>query len=272
MSTLDANKPELMRSRESFNGVADLYDRYRRGYPTDVLDAIGKMADIGLGSRILEIGPGTGQLTRPLLERGASVMAVELGQDLAAIARRNLGHFVRFEMAVLPFEDWPLPNRPFDTVISGTAFHWIDSQIRASKSARTLRPGGMLVAIYPHQVLGDDGGFFIDSQRAYLKWGLSTDSKWRPPSEHELSAVYQDIDQCPDFASVKRHRIRKTRRFSMDEYIGLLRTDSLILTLSEPYREGLLNDMRRCIDSYYAGTVSRTFVYEIVAATKKPSL
>lgn len=265
----DHNTPESMRSRESFNGVADLYDRYRRGYPIEVLGRIEKMADIGLGSRILEIGPGTGQLTRPLLERGASVIAIELGQNLAARAQRNLEHFPRFEITVVSFEDWPLPTRPFDTVISATAFHWVDAKIRAAKSAQALRPEGTLVAIYPHQVLGGDAGFFLDSQRLYRQWGLSTDSKWRPPYEHDLSAAYQDIDQCPDLVSVTRRRIRKTQRFTTDEYVGLLRTDSLVLTLSEPHREGFLNDMRRLIDSHHAGMISRTFVYEIVAA-KKP--
>lgn len=66
-----------------------------------------------------------------------------------------------------------------------------------------------------------------------------------------------------------RHRIRNIRRFTADEYIGLLRTDSLILTLPEPGREGFLSDLRSLIEAEYTGMVSRTFVYEIVVATKR---
>lgn len=172
----DHNGPQS-RNRESFNRVAELYDRYRRGYPPEVIDQIVEMAGIGFGSRILQIGPGTGQLTRPLLQRGASVTAVELGHDMAAIAQRNLREFPRYEIAVSSFEGWILPDRPFDAVISATAFHWVDPQIRAMKAAQALRPGGALAAaIYPHHVWGDDRGFCQASQHYYLKWGLSAAS------------------------------------------------------------------------------------------------
>lgn len=123
--------------------------------------------------------------------------------------------------------------------------------------------------MYPHHVLGDDEGFFQDSQRCYLKWGISSDPQWHPPREHEIPAVYLDIDQCRDFAVVERLRIRKTTRFARDEYIGLLRTDSLILALFSEDREGFLTDMADLIDSHYGGAVFRTFVYEIVAATRR---
>lgn len=262
-------KPESKRSRENFNRVAVLYDRYRPGYPAEVIDRIVEVTGIGPRSQVLEIGPGTGQLTRPLLEHGASVTVVELGKDLATIAQNNLSEFPHLEITVSSFESWPLPSRQFDVVVSATAFHWVDSRIRASKSARALRPKGVLAAIYPHQVAGDDGGFFHDSQRCYREWGLSTDSDWHPPYDHDIPAMYQDIDQCTDFAFVERYRIRKTRSFTTDQYVGLLQTDSLILTLSEPCRDGFLNDMRTLIDAHYAGVVSRTFIYEIVAGTKR---
>lgn len=105
----DTDHVEPTRSRESFNRVASLYDRYRRGYPEEVVDRLVAAAGIERGRRVLEIGPGTGQLTRPLLQRGAWVTAVELGQDLAALAQRNLADYPHFEMVVSSFEDWALP-------------------------------------------------------------------------------------------------------------------------------------------------------------------
>lgn len=267
MADMDHGEPT--RSRESFNRVASLYDRYRRGYPAEVLEQLVTVAGIEPDRRVLEIGPGTGQLTRPLLQRGAWVTAVEPGHDLAALAQRNLADYPHFAMVVSSFEDWALPRHPFDTVVSATAFHWIDERIRAVKAAQALTPGGILAAVYPHHVLGDDDGFFQDSQRCYLEWELSSDPHWRPPEEHEIPAVYPDIDQCREFAVVERLRMRKTRRFSRDEYVGLLRTDSLILTLAPANREGFLTDIADLIDSHYGGGVCRTFVYEIVAATRR---
>jgi SAM-dependent methyltransferase len=263
------NTREPKRDRTSFNRVASLYDQYRRGYPLEVVDQIVDAAGIRPGDHLLEIGPGTGQLTRPLLERGMRVTAVELGPDLAAIARRKLGGFPDVHIHVAAFEDWGLPSEPFKAVVSATAFHWLDPRVRATKAAHALEPGGRLVAVYPHHILGDDGGFFLASQPCYLKWGLSTDPHWRPPLEYEIPTLYQDIDQCAAFLTVERRRLRMTRHFNTDDYVGLLRTDSLILTLPEPDREGFLEDLHRLIETEYDGMVSRTFVYEIVAAEKE---
>lgn len=263
---------ESGRSRESFNTVVDWYDRYRQGYPAEVIDQIVQVAQIGPGRHALEIGCGTGQLTRPLLERGITVTAVELGKALAEQARRNLAHFTRIHIDVSPFETWILPQTPFDAVLCATVFHWIDPNIRAAKSARALKAGGQLVAVYPHQVFGENDEFFRDSQTAYLKWGLSTDPHFRLPTVDEVGPMYTDIDDCPTFTRVERLRILKTRHFTTDQYVGLLHTDSLVLTLSLVEREGFLADLATLIDVRYGGKIARDYLYEIVVAEKTTRL
>src|SRR5947209_4923085 len=79
-----------IRRRESLDEVAERYDRARPGYPLALVDDLVDLACLGRGSRVLEIGCGTGQLTVPLAERGVSLVGVELGANLAAIARRKL--------------------------------------------------------------------------------------------------------------------------------------------------------------------------------------
>src|SRR3954468_12024269 len=106
-----------MERRLTFDRVAELYDRVRPTYPPELIDDVA-----ALGPRVLEIGPGTGQATRALVERGLEVTAVELGTNLAAIARRNVpqAHVVNAE-----FETWEPERADFDAVVSFTAFHWI---------------------------------------------------------------------------------------------------------------------------------------------------
>jgi SAM-dependent methyltransferase len=103
---------------------------------------------------VLEIGPGTGQATLPLAERGCQIVAVELGADLGAVARRNLARFPQVQIVIAGFEDWPLPAEPFDVVLAATAFYWIDPAVRVSKAADALRPGGMLAIIATHHIAG----------------------------------------------------------------------------------------------------------------------
>jgi 16S rRNA A1518/A1519 N6-dimethyltransferase RsmA/KsgA/DIM1 with predicted DNA glycosylase/AP lyase activity len=75
---------------------------------------------------VLEIGCGTGQATLPLARRGYRVLCVELGENLAAVARRNLKPYPRVEVRTADFEGFPLPEGAFDLAVSATAFHWLN--------------------------------------------------------------------------------------------------------------------------------------------------
>jgi SAM-dependent methyltransferase len=151
---------------------AHLYDRARPGYPPVLFDDLAELTGVGAGSRVLEIG--TGQATLPLAERGCQVVAVELGPDLAAVARRKLARFPGVEVVPAAFEDWPLPAEPFDLVLAATAFHWIDPAVRVIRAADALRPGGWLATITTHHIAGGDEAFFAEAQTCYQRWDPET--------------------------------------------------------------------------------------------------
>src|SRR3712207_5907464 len=81
--------------RATFDGAALLYDRVRPGYPEELFDDVVARTGLPRGGRVLEIGCGTGQATVPLARRGYCVLCVELGENLAAVARRNLASYPR---------------------------------------------------------------------------------------------------------------------------------------------------------------------------------
>lgn len=124
------------------------------------------------------------------------------------------------------------------------------------------------MAVYPHYVSGQHVSFFEDTQRYYVKWGLSTDPYFHLPEASLVRTKYQDIDECPDFSTVERHYIPKTRTFTLDEYVGLLQTDSLILALPHAARDGFLTDIAELIDTRYEGVIARDFLYEVTVGRK----
>jgi protein-L-isoaspartate O-methyltransferase len=79
--------------RRTFDTAADLYEAARPSYPEELFNDLVALAELEPGSRLLEIGCATGKATRPLLERGFSVVCVEMGTQLAEKARGNLPAF-----------------------------------------------------------------------------------------------------------------------------------------------------------------------------------
>lgn len=131
--------------RRLFDRVAGLYDATRQSYPAEVVDTVCATAGLGPGAAVLEIGCGTGQLTRQLTGRGFNLTAIDIGAAMVEAARRRVADpVVRFE--VCSFEEFA-GTGPFDLIVSATAFHWIDPGIGWVKTARLLQPGGWLALL-----------------------------------------------------------------------------------------------------------------------------
>ena len=129
-------------ARESFNRMASLYDAARSGYPAEVFAELRDRCGLGPRTHVLEIGCGSGQATRDLAELGCTILAVELGAELAALATRNLAVYPNVALEVGVFEDIDLPAGGFDVVFSATAFHWIDPAIGFPEPPSCCARGG----------------------------------------------------------------------------------------------------------------------------------
>jgi ubiquinone/menaquinone biosynthesis C-methylase UbiE len=126
-----------------FDEIAVEYDRRRPTYPDELIDQACQVAGIRSGDRVLEVGCGSGQLTRGLAARGLHVTALEPGQNLIALARQNLEGAGEVEFVNAQFEDALLLGQ-FHAVFSASAFHWVDPEVSWQKAAGVLVPGGTL--------------------------------------------------------------------------------------------------------------------------------
>jgi SAM-dependent methyltransferase len=245
--------------RETFNEDAERYDRARPRYPAQLFDDLG----VAPGARILEIGCGTGQATVTLAERGYRVVAVELGADLAAVARRNLAGFDSVEVITAAFEDWPLPDEPFDVVFSATAFHWIDPAVRVVKSADALRPGGVLATVATHHIAGGTEAFFAEAQRCYERYDPATPPGLRLESAREIPRDDRELAASERFGPATFHRYEWELAYSTADYLDLLMTYSGHRALPEAQRHGLLDCMARLIDVHHGGLVVKRYLTEL---------
>lgn len=150
----------------AFNTVAEQYDRMRPTYVDALYDGVWKYGGFGPGTRAVEVGIGTGQATQPVLDRGASVTAVELGPELAAFCARKFSDNPGIRVVNLPFQDFDAPDGSCDLVYSASAFHWIPEELGYRKVFRMLRPGGVFARFANHP--------FKDKEKEALHEALQT--------------------------------------------------------------------------------------------------
>src|SRR5215471_3548537 len=143
------SRPESTARRygQVFDEIAAEYDRHRPTYPDELVDQACRVAGIGSGDHVLEVGCGSGQLTRGLVARGLRVTALEPGKRLIALARENLEGAGEVQFVNLRFEDALFPRERFQALFSASAFHWVDPKVSWQKAADVLVPGGTLALV-----------------------------------------------------------------------------------------------------------------------------
>jgi len=249
--------------RAIFGEDALLYDRMRPTYPSAVFEALAEFGQLGPASRVLEIGCGTGQATRALAERGYVVTAVELSVDLAAVATNRLAAFPNVDVVVSAFEDWQLPARPFDAIVSATAFHWLDPDVRIARSAAALRGGGTLAIIGTHHIAGGDTPFFEQAQDCYERWDPATPPGLRLQTADEIPVDTTELDDSGLFEPAVVHRYEWSLTYSEAEYRDLLLTYSGHRALEPGRQAQLLDCITALINSSYGGRITKRYMTEL---------
>lgn len=235
---------ERERLRQTFNQAAESYDRVRPDYPEALFDDLVELAGLAAGDRLLEVGCATGKATRPLARRGFRITCVELGPELAAVARQNLAGY-QVEVVQDQFERWQ-PEEPVSLVYAATAWHWIDPAVRYQRAWQALRPGGHL-AIWGAGHVFPDGGdpFFEEIDDIYEEIGEADppgSPRYRPGEEPDDRA---DIEASGLFEVVAVRHYDWERVYDAEEYIELLSTFSGHLAMAPWKRERLFTEIRR---------------------------
>lgn len=195
-----------------FDDVADAYDRHRPSYPDQLIDRACEVAGLGAGAAVLEIGCGTGQLTRSLLARELRVTAVEPGRELIVRARERLGGLGDVQFVSARLEDAVLPQVHYSAVFAASAIHWIDPDVSWRTMAEALVDGGG-VALLSYFGL-DDPRSAADQQalRAVLAMiAPEISTEW---------PVYRDLDGILAGVAERRDNVSEVWAWLGDYAIG----------------------------------------------------
>jgi SAM-dependent methyltransferase len=261
--------------------VAEEYERVRSGYPAALVDRACELAGLQSGDTVLEIGAGTGKLTRELVARGLAVEAVEPDEELAAVARTVLPDApVRFHTAT--FEAVELPAASFPAVFAGTSFHWVDPTVGWAKVAAVLLTGGVFA------LMSGVGGVRDEVDEALVRaWHAASPRgpSWEPVddatlwreatarmgnvselwawlSRHEQLAVPEAAEL---FRDVELAQEEVGRAFTVEEYLALVRTTNSYLHLSPEGRHRLEQNLAGVIERHGGTYHDRSYTVLVTA-------
>lgn len=253
--------------RDVFDEQARNYNEVRPFYPEALFETLITKAQLKDHALLLEIGPGTGQATLPLAKRGYRITGVELGEQLAQVAREELADYKNVEILTGAFEDVDLPEQSFDLIYSATAFHWIKHEVRYKKPSNLLKPKGHLAIIATNHVSDEQGDvFFHASQPIYDKYTPKSDPNFKLPLVKDLKPT-GDLDTRL-FELVHFECFPLVLEYNAQQYAKLLGTYSPHLALPEQTRKAFLDDIKLLIDNEFDGKVTKHYSMSLTLAKK----
>ncbi len=247
-----------------FDASALAYDRFRPGYPDAVIDEMVLLSRLGPGSRLLEVGCGTGQATAALAGRGFSVDCVDPGKNLIDVARQKCRQWPGVRFLAGRFEDVALGRGVYDLVLSAQAFHWVTPAVRLGKAARLLREGGSLALLCnypgsPRNQAMESLSRLIQRESGGMLTAWSYQDELRGwAREIRESGLFRDLSVC-------RHAWQQ--RYTADQYVGLFRTYSDFLSLPRVLQQRVAACIRRFVAGH-GGDILRPYDCLLIHARK----
>jgi SAM-dependent methyltransferase len=249
---------ELHPATRGFEAAGERYERGRPDYPPDAVDWL--VEQLGLASKpgatVLDVGAGTGKLTRPLLERGLRVVAVEpLAGMRATLERTAAGADVRAGQA----EALPLAAGEVDAVVAGQAFHWFANAAALRELARVLRPHGRLGLVWNRRDLEQPLQRAIDRLVAPYRAGAPA---------HASDAWRAAFTPAAPFEPVREHRIAHVQAFDADGLVDRVLSISFIAALPDGERREIEARVRALATG---GPLELRYVTESSVYARRPS-
>lgn len=254
--------------RSSFNDAAQLYDEVRPGYPPQIVDAIVALSELPSNGTILEIGCGTGQITIPFAERGYSILALELGSAMAALATAKCRPYPRVSILPVAFEDWPAQEQAFDLVVSAQAFHWVEPERGCGKAAAALKRGGAIALVWNIDVT-EHTEFYRATRPLYDAYFPPQVEGTADSSLEEKALRYKRaLSRSAAFTDLQEIRHAWDTVYSGADYLKLLHTYSDHRTLPEPNKTRFFAEIAEVLERT-GGAVERKFETLLLLARRQ---
>ena len=227
--------------RKIFDTIPEQFDKYRPRYSKELFESLKEYAEITSEKTVLELGPGTGQATDPILATGCDYTAIELGENLYKTMLRKYGNYPNFRIVNDDFITFDFKNRKFDMIYSAATIQWIPEKIAFSKTFELLKPGGTLAMML---TIGD---YKSPNEDLYQKIQKVYTDCFRPEIEYTHGRFNYSNAVNYGYTDFEKREFYGKREFTADEYVNFCGTHCDHLVIPEPYKSKFFDGLRKTV-------------------------
>lgn len=229
-----------MEFRKIFDTIPDKFDKYRPRYSPALFADLIAYAGVGAGKTVLELGPGTGQATEPILRTGCDYLAIELGEHLAAKMEENFGAYPNFSIVCDDFITHDFGEARFDLIYSAATIQWIPEQIAFEKTFSLLKPGGTLAMMLTRS------DYRTPNEELYEEIQKVYRAHFYPDEEYTQKFGYANAVNY-GYVDFERREYYGRRVMTADEYVAHEGTHCTHITIPEPHRTPFFEGLRNAV-------------------------
>jgi SAM-dependent methyltransferase len=260
--------PDAAEGRHLYGEDPAAYAAGRPEYPPRVYELLVERCELRAGVRVVEIGPGTGLVTRHLLDAGAHVTAVEPNAAMARFLEEEFSH-QELEVIVAPFEHATLPAREFDLAVAATSFHWVEREQGLCRLQRIIRPDGW-VAIW--WMLFEDPNA-PDALSSAVERIVGPPPYWDPdvpPFQLDARGRRAELADA-GFVDVDDELVRHVVELDAFAARALYASMAVVLRLPPAERAHVLDAVAATVEEQPGGRLHRQFVTAMYTAHQRPN-
>jgi SAM-dependent methyltransferase len=234
---------QSLKSTERFTDRVDDYVKYRPHYPQAVFDLLGDELGFGPGTVVADIGSGTGIATKPLLELGCTVYAVEPNVAMRSAAALWIGRHPHLTDIAGTAEETTLGERSLDAIVAAQAFHWFDPAKARKEFTRILKPSGLVVLLWNDRV--QEGPFYQAYEAIVRQYATDYDQVRDRGRMAIESSIRRFLGASCDVRSFGNDQL-----LDFDRLKGLLLSASYTPSESHPDRPRMIAALREAYERF----------------------
>ncbi len=249
---------DAKKESEMFDKAAEYYDKFRPGYPKELIETMVEKTQLNDKSKTLEIGAGSGKATEYFKNYGFSIKCIEPGENLVKNGQIKYKEYSNIKFECGRFEELELASEKYEVIFAAQSFHWIPQPIGYQKCADMLKENGFL-ALFWNMYLTYDNDADNDLLKLSNKYGGFADFVNEEQCENRIGSIVNTIKDSGLFETPTVHKHLWKQKYTADEYYGFVLTGNRFLQLPDEVKEMAREEIEKHVNKF-GGEIIRTYL------------